>query len=91
MTELSLHGLTDVPPVTAWLATEPTHLVVAEQTESELALHELERSHVAVDVARELAGLRERRLSRVASSRVPIDRLQNVRREIEHVCLVVLA
>ena len=56
MPELSLHCL-DRRPACDRLARHrmPTHLVVAEQTESELALHELERSHVAVDVARELA------------------------------------
>src|SRR5258708_15600669 len=85
MPELSLHCL-DRRAACDRLARHrmPTHLVVAEQTESELALHELERSHVAVDVTREVAGLREEKLSTgVPSSYVPIDRSQNVRREIE--------
>src|SRR4051794_35968571 len=76
MTELSLHCL-DRRAARDGLARDrmPTHFVVAEQTEAELLLHELQRSHVAVDVARELAGLREEKLSTgVTSSNVPLDR-----------------
>src|SRR5260370_5941547 len=82
MPELSLHCL-DRRAACDRLARHrmPPHLVVAEQTESELLLREFQRPHVAVDVARELAGLREEKLSTgVPSSYVPIDLRQNVRR-----------
>ena len=37
----------------------PPHLVVAEQAEAKLLLHEPQGPHVAVDVTRELVGLGE--------------------------------
>src|SRR5688572_11277047 len=70
----------------------PADLVMAEQSEAELLLHELQGPDVAVDVAGELAGLGEQELrTGVALSDVPVHGGEDVRREIELVRLVVLA
>src|SRR5580698_8902678 len=63
----------------------PTHLVMAEQSETELLLYELQGPHMTVDVAREDAVLREEKLGTgVALADVPIHGGKNVRCQIEH-------
>ena len=70
----------------------PTHFVMAEHSETELLLYELQRPYVAVDAARKNAVRRKEKLAAgVALAHVPIDGGKNIGRQIEHVCLFVLA
>ena len=58
---------------------------MAERPQAQLALHELQRPHVAVDE------IREELRARVPRPDVPVDGVHEVRRQVEHVGLVVLA
>lgn len=66
-------------------------LVMAEQSQSQLALYRLQGSHVAVDPMRERTVLREEELlSGIPLRDVPLDGVEHVLCNLQGVCLVVL-
>ncbi len=80
MPELRLHSLDGLPACDGLARHRmPADLVMAERPQTELALHQLQRPHMAVDEAREGASLGEEKLGpRVARSHVPVDRVEDV-------------